>query len=406
MKTASIGHNLIKSLKPTGKQYEIRDTKLKGFLIRVQASGTMSYVCEYKRGKRVNISRVGVLSPMQARVRAQEIIGDAVKGIDPLEERKNKKTNIRLKDFIENQYKPWALFNTKSGQKLIDNISRCFYENFGDNSLKEINIFGIEKWRNKRLSDGIAKATINRDLSALKAALSKAVEWEILEEHPLKKLKSLKLDSHIKIRYLSKIEESNLRKALDEREEQMIKERDSANQWRDERGYKKLSDLRILNFLDHLKPMILISLNTGMRKGEVFNLTWDKVNFNQKVITVSGDIAKSGKTRHIPMNNECYDTLKKWHEQSQLDIELVFPSKNNKPFDNVKSSWTKLLELAEIKNFRWHDMRHHFASRLVMAGVDLNTVRELLGHSEISMTLRYAHLAPEHKADAVAKLNL
>tara|TARA_R110002072_G_scaffold262601_1_gene421404 strand:+ start:18477 stop:18938 length:462 start_codon:yes stop_codon:yes gene_type:complete len=120
---------------------------------------------------------------------------------------------------------------------------------------------------------------------------------------------------------------------------------------------------------------------------------------------IIGDIAKSGKTRYIPMNNECFDTSKKWHEQSQLDIELVFPSKNNKPFDNVKSSWTKLLELAGIKNFRWHDMRHHFASRLVMAGVDLNTVRELLGHSEISMTLRYAHFAPEHTAGAVAKLN-
>tara|TARA_R110002124_G_scaffold174204_2_gene341793 strand:- start:806 stop:2026 length:1221 start_codon:yes stop_codon:yes gene_type:complete len=405
MKTVSIGHNLIKTLKPTGKQYEVRDTKLKGFLIRVQASGTMSYVCEYKRGKRINISRVGILSPMQARSRAQEIIGDSAKGIDPLATRGVNKASNKLKDYIENQYKPWALLNIKSGEKTVDNIVRCFYPMFGNKSLKDINIYSVETWRNKRLSDGIARSTINRDLSTLKAALSKAVDWELIEDHPLKKLKPLKIDGNSKVRYLSKIEESNLRKALDDREQQIIKERDNANNWRNERGYEAYPDLNKLNFIDHLKPMVLLSLNTGMRQGEVFNLTWDMINFNQKILTVHGSIAKSSKLRHIPLNHEALNTLIKWHDQSQLKNNLVFPSKNDKPFDNVKSAWTKLLKMAGIENFRWHDMRHHFASRLVMAGVDLNTVRELLGHSEISMTLRYAHLAPEHKAGAVAKLN-
>jgi site-specific recombinase XerD len=71
---------------------------------------------------------------------------------------------------------------------------------------------------------------------------------------------------------------------------------------------------------------------------------------------------------------------------------------------SVKRAWSGILQLAKIINFRWHDLRHHFASKLVMASVDLNTVRELLEHADMAMTLRYAHLAPEHKASAVAKL--
>jgi site-specific recombinase XerD len=71
---------------------------------------------------------------------------------------------------------------------------------------------------------------------------------------------------------------------------------------------------------------------------------------------------------------------------------------------DVKTAWSNVLEAAEVKNFRFHDLRHHFASRLVRAGVDLNTVRELLGHADLKMTLRYAHLAPEHLAAAVEKL--
>jgi integrase len=117
-------------------------------------------------------------------------------------------------------------------------------------------------------------------------------------------------------------------------------------------------------------------------------------------------VSKSGKMRHVPINSLTLKILKNWRIQTEQN-GLVFSSiKTGTMFNNVKKAWKSVLDSAEITNFRWHDMRHHFASRLVMAGVDLNTVRELLGHADIKMTLRYAHLAPEHKASAVEKLVL
>jgi len=97
--------------------------------------------------------------------------------------------------------------------------------------------------------------------------------------------------------------------------------------------------------------------------------------------------------------------LKGWQEQTEKSSGLVFVNDDGQRFDRANTSWRGLLKQAEIVNFRWHDMRHHFASRLVMGGVDLNTVRELLGHSDYDMTLRYAHLAPEHKMKAVEVLD-
>jgi len=168
-----------------------------------------------------------------------------------------------------------------------------------------------------------------------------------------------------------------------------------------------MPDLRSLPFVDHIKPIILLSLNTGMRRGEVFTLQWKDIDWNNRTLSIPGPNAKSGSTRHIPLNQEAFNTLEFWKTMSlsTTSDSLVFPGKGGSVLIDTKHSWQTILKLAEIENFRWHDMRHHFASRLVMAGVDLNTVRELLGHSDLKMTIRYAHLCPKLKAAAVEKLD-
>ena len=107
-----------------------------------------------------------------------------------------------------------------------------------------------------------------------------------------------------------------------------------------------------------------------------------------------------------PLNREATSVLLNWRAQSEDISGLVFVNEQGKRFDRANSSWRRLLKDAQITAFRWHDMRHHFASRLAMGGVDLNTIRALLGHSDYAMTLRYAHLAPEFKMKAVEVLDV
>lgn len=400
---ATINTSLIPKLTPRSKPYEVRDDKLTGFLVRVNISGKLLYMCEYARGKRVTIGKVGVLTPTQARDIALSILSDASKGIDPRESRK-KKTSGTLKDFIDIHYSPWFKTHRKSGKKTLAHIERCFVRPYGDMPLSEFTPAQIDAWRTKRIKDdGASVETVNRDIATFKAAISKAVLWGLIDEHPLEKLKLLKTDRSGKIRYLTTAEEIELRKAALARETRIRADRINGNKWRSDRKRELLPDISNHTFTDHLRPMILLSINTGMRRGEIFSLKWENVNFEQALLTIDGTRAKSGKTRHIPLNTEALNTLKSWRKQTNTN-GIVFPNKEGARFDSVKKGWKSIVDAAKIKNFRWHDMRHHFASRLVMASVDLNTVRELLGHADMSMTLRYAHLAPEHKASAVEKL--
>jgi integrase len=152
-------------------------------------------------------------------------------------------------------------------------------------------------------------------------------------------------------------------------------------------------------------PMVILALNTGMRRGELFNLAWSDIDLGSKQLTVQGGGAKTGNTRYLPLNDEAFSTLVAWRNQT-VGRGLVFPSHiTGERLNNIDKAWTGLRKLANIENFRFHDLRHTFASKLVMAGVVLNTVRELLGHTSMEMTLRYAHLDDEHMANAVAELN-
>jgi hypothetical protein len=139
-----------------------------------------------------------------------------------------------------------------------------------------------------------------------------------------------------------------------------------------------------------------------MRQGELRNLKWEGVNFERGVISVMR--TKTMRRKTIAMNEATREALNWLNEHRYGDYLVMWPWGDRVGRTTVYDAFKQACGAAEITDFRFHDLRHTFASHLVMAGVDLVTVKDLLGHTGINMTVRYSHLVPEHKAQAVAKL--
>lgn len=399
---AKLTARLLNSLEITGKEYEIHDTTVPGLFIRVTAKGAKSYVVTWARGRKKTLGRVGVLTLEQARTQAGRYLTEAREHGEPLAvTHGQRRAGIpSLQDFLDDSYEPWTLTHHKDGKRGCDAIRASFAEHL-HLRLDELTLLRMEKLRSDWIAKGLKPSTANRSMVRIKGLLSRAVDWGVLTEHPLAKLKPLKEDKSKRVRYLLPDEEKRLTAALDAREERIRAERDSGNAWRQARKRPLLPDLRQFAFADHLKPLVLLSLNTGLRQGEAFNLQWADVDLVQKVLTVEGEGAKSHQTRHIPLNGKAVEALTAWREQNTTEKGYLFPGEDGGRLDNVNTAWRAVLKDAEITGFRWHDLRHTFASWLVMRGVPLNTVRDLMGHADIATTLRYAHLAPDVKAQAV-----
>ena len=413
---AKLSARVINQVKPSDKIYEVYDTEIKGFLLRVYPSGRMNFYYSYRnREKKRNRIMIGVLGSrvtvQQAREEAKDYATMVSKGID-VQGEKQKNTqeaiefeNKTLEHFLNEHYEDWVTTSQKSGKESVRCI-RSYFKQYLSTPLHKISHSTINRWRIKKLNEGLKPSTINRRVTLLKGLMSRAVEWNYIPDHPLKQFKDLKVDKKPLMRYLSEDEHARLFGALAERDEELRQARERANHHRQDRNYDLLPSLYDCEFPDRLTPMVTLALKTGMRRGELFDLLWGDVNLDRKFVTIRGEVAKSNNTRHIPLGPTAFETLELWKEQSPNTeaFDRVFPADDGGRLDNVRKSWANLLARAQIENFRWHDMRHDFASQLVMKSVPLNTVRELCGHANMNTTLRYAHLAPDHKQDAVSQL--
>ncbi|MDA2920805.1 site-specific integrase [Desulfobacterota bacterium AH_259_B03_O07] len=148
------------------------------------------------------------------------------------------------------------------------------------------------------------------------------------------------------------------------------------------------------NASNFLKPILVTAINTGMRKGEILNLKWEDVNLIDGYIAIRD--SKNNDSRMIPINKVLMQTLKS--VKGNDSGEYIFSHNNgDDSVKTFKTAFNSAIRRSGVEKFRFHDLRHTFASNLVMKGVDIVTVQELMRHKSINMTKRYSHPTPEHK---------
>ena len=281
-------------------------------------------------------------------------------------EKIRRKREMIFRDMAKLYLEEHAKVNKRSWKTDEERLARL-KESFGDRRLSAITKQDVERFR-AVLARELSPATVNRYMALLKTVFSKAIEWGKTKYNPVQGIKQFK-ESH-RIRFLTDEEEEALEAKFPEK------------YW----------------------PWLEVALHTGMRRGEQFNLRWQDVNFQTRTLTIPR--SKHGEVRHIPMNDRVIEILR--NLPSRLNSPYVFASSTGKtsmdPNNFVHRVFIPALSEAKIDDFRWHDLRHTFASRLVMDGTDIRTVQELMGHKTITMTMKYAHLSPGHKMEAVQRL--
>lgn len=272
---------------------------------------------------------------------------------------------------LAERFMEYSEANKKSYERDITSI-KYLSRAFGDKNIHQINSWHIEQYKSNRKKDLTcygrppSNATINRELACLKTMFNKAIEWSLISANPAKDIKSFR-ENNVNLRILSPEE------------------------------FQKLYD----NSSDIFKSFLTIAINTGLRPGEILNLRWKDIDLKQNYINVTD--SKNGESRKIPINKALHKCLSNYLNKDNV---CVMTHKDGSPVKSNKGAFYSALKKSGIDHYRIYDLRHTFASNLVMAGVDIVTVKELMGHKDISMTMRYSHPTPEHKKQAVERLNI
>ncbi|MRR54194.1 MAG: hypothetical protein EG822_06750 [Deltaproteobacteria bacterium] len=259
--------------------------------------------------------------------------------------------------------------NSRDKSNIVNNFLVPY---FGKKDVSSIKISEFESFYSKQLGS-VSTSTANRRFATLKNMITKAADWGFASDESLKAVRKIKLHSEKetwRLRYLSHEEATEL-----------------------------------LNVCSgDLRDIVVMALSTGMRRGEILDLQWNYVRLDVGFIYVIK--SKGAESRQVPISPDLLEMLTRRSTGIEDQAEYVFPSpvsggRRESVPGGSSTGFSTACKMAGIENFRFHDLRHTFASWLVMAGVDLTTVSRLMGHKSLAMTLRYSHLAPGHLHSAV-----
>jgi site-specific recombinase XerD len=338
-----------------------------------------------RRRQRVGRSRKSAQSALK------HIEVDIEKGRAGIVDEKQKIKPITVKEFFE-KYLVYAETNLARSSverycSAIANFQRFLSGEKKTTRLIQLNPEMIERYKTYRRNEeitpngrenstksrnGVKANTLNFELTALKTAFNVAIKWGYLKDNPTQGVKQIKVKDARPPRFLTK---SEIRSLLEKAEP----------------GFRDI---------------LMIFLNTGMRRGEVENLRWEDIDLKRRRIKVRcrEDWNPKGTERNIPINDRLLAVLTRMSENRSGEWVIKSQAKRNRGQLRPRFvALTKKCGLAEVTQI--HVLRHTFASHLVMNGVDLPTVQKLLGHADIQTTMIYAHLAPDHLVSAVEKLS-
>lgn len=351
------------------------DTINNGLVLEVRNNGAKTFYCRYYKENKTLYKKIGSYPEMDI----NDIRNKFILMNNQLNNPQNtsvlihqnilKNKSMTLGEFFYKYYLPYIKTSKKSFREdnsFYKNHILPLWENEPMNNISRADITAahISLVRDKKLSNSVA----NKLIKFLSYTYNLAISWDIsgVTTNPTRFIKLLKENEH-KERYLSDEEIKNMLDVA-----------------------SKSSNPLIKSFLEFL-------LLTGARKSEALSAKWEDIDLINNIFTIP--LTKAGKIRRVPISNKLSLILK---SMPKLDETYLFVSiKTNKPMKNIDHYWYDIRKKADINDVRLHDLRHTFASNLVNKGVSIYEVQKLLGHSNISITQRYAHLSNQSLIDAV-----
>lgn len=328
-----------------------------------------SYYCDFVYKGQRYASCIGPVSRTVAKEEEARKKAEVIEGrLNPAKVRKTP----RFAKFAE-EYLEWSKANKKPRAYERDVTSLAALRPFFlGKTLADITPWSIEKYKKARKDQKKSNQTVNLEVACLKALFSKAIIWGKAVENPVKQVRMFKVNN-ARVRFLDEEEESKL----------------------------------LAKCKRYLHDIVATALLTGFRRNELLSLCPADVDLAQGLVSVRAGYAKNGEGRSIPMTSTLREVLRHLvKEAEESGSPYLFRNRHGAPLRAyaLHDAFKNAVQQAGIEDFHFHDLRHTFASRLVMSGVDIRTVQELMGHKTISMTLRYTHLSPDHKRKAMEAL--